>query len=95
MEGWWKYTFHCLKHPAPPLMIWKGRNFTPWMRLNLHPVQPSKVVCVGLNYRDHAEELNMDLPEEPILFLKPPSTVIGHDDNIIYPHQSHHVDYEA
>jgi 2-keto-4-pentenoate hydratase/2-oxohepta-3-ene-1,7-dioic acid hydratase in catechol pathway len=61
----------------------------------LPPVQPSKVVCVGLNYRDHAEELNMDLPEEPILFLKPQTTVIGHDDNIIYPHQSHQVDYEA
>ncbi|MFA0833155.1 MAG: fumarylacetoacetate hydrolase family protein [Methanobacterium formicicum] len=61
----------------------------------LPPVQPSKVVCVGLNYRDHAEELNMNLPEEPILFLKPPSTVISHEDKIIYPHQSHQVDYEA
>ncbi len=61
----------------------------------LPPVQPSKVVCVGLNYRDHAEELNMDLPEEPILFLKPPTTVIGHKDNIIYPNQSHQVDHEA
>nr|WP_319373576.1 fumarylacetoacetate hydrolase family protein [uncultured Methanobacterium sp.] len=61
----------------------------------LPPVQPSKVVCVGLNYRDHAEELNMNLPEEPILFLKPPTTVIGHEDKIMYPHQSHQVDYEA
>ncbi len=61
----------------------------------LPPVQPTKVVCVGLNYRDHAEELNMDLPEEPILFLKPPTTVIGHEDRIIYPPQSHQVDYEA
>jgi len=59
------------------------------------PVKPSKVICVGLNYRDHAEELNMDLPEEPILFLKPPTTVIGHEDSIIYPPQSHQVDYEA
>ena len=46
----------------------------------LPPVQPSKVVCVGLNYRDHAEELNMNLPDEPILFIKPPTTVIGHED---------------
>ncbi|NYB52951.1 MAG: fumarylacetoacetate hydrolase family protein [Methanobacteriaceae archaeon] len=61
----------------------------------LPPVQPSKVVCVGLNYRDHAEELNMPLPDEPILFLKPPTTVIGHEESIIYPPQSHHVDYEA
>lgn len=61
----------------------------------LPPVQPSKIVCVGLNYRDHAEELNMTPPDEPILFLKPPTTVIGHEDDIIYPSQSHQVDYEA
>lgn len=61
----------------------------------LTPVEPSKVVCVGLNYQDHAEELNMELPEEPILFLKPNTTVIGHEDSIIYPPQSHQVDYEA
>ncbi|BDZ70241.1 fumarylacetoacetate hydrolase family protein [Methanobacterium petrolearium] len=61
----------------------------------LPPVKPSKIICVGLNYRDHAEELNMALPDEPILFLKPSTTVIGHEDSIIYPAQSHHVDYEA
>jgi 2-keto-4-pentenoate hydratase/2-oxohepta-3-ene-1,7-dioic acid hydratase in catechol pathway len=61
----------------------------------LPPVQPSKVVCMGLNYQDHAEELNMDIPDEPILFLKPPTTVIGHEEPIVYPHQSHQVDYEA
>lgn len=61
----------------------------------LPPVEPSKVVCVGLNYQDHAEELNMAIPEEPVLFLKPPTTVIGHEDSIIYPPQSHQVDYEA
>lgn len=61
----------------------------------LPPVQPSKVVCVGLNYRDHAEELNMDLPDEPVLFIKPSTTVIGHRDSIIYPYHSQQVDYEA
>ncbi len=61
----------------------------------LPPVQPSKVVCVGLNYRDHAQELNMGLPEEPILFIKPPTTVIGPDNPIIYPPQCHQLDYEA
>ena len=61
----------------------------------LPPVQPSKVVCVGLNYRDHAQELNMDPPEEPILFIKPPTTVIGPDNPIIYPPQCHQLDYEA
>ncbi|MEN6330073.1 MAG: fumarylacetoacetate hydrolase family protein [Methanobacteriaceae archaeon] len=61
----------------------------------LPPVYPSKVVCVGLNYRDHAAELDMDLPDEPVLFLKPPTTVIGSGDPIIYPPQSRQVDYEA
>ncbi|WP_414469879.1 fumarylacetoacetate hydrolase family protein [Methanobacterium sp. ACI-7] len=59
------------------------------------PVSPSKVICVGLNYRDHAAELNMDLPEEPIIFMKPTTTVIGHLDNIYYPDSSSQVDYEA
>jgi 2-keto-4-pentenoate hydratase/2-oxohepta-3-ene-1,7-dioic acid hydratase in catechol pathway len=58
-----------------------------------HP--PTKVVLVGLNYRDHARELNMPLPEEPILFLKPPTAVIGPEEPIIYPEQSTRVDYEA
>jgi len=61
----------------------------------LPPVQPSKVVCVGLNYQDHAQELNMCLPEEPILFIKPPTTVIGPDNPIIYPPQCHQLDYEG
>ncbi len=59
------------------------------------PFSPSKIVCVGLNYKDHAEELNMDIPEEPIIFMKPPTSVIGHLDNIIYPDSSNQVDYEA
>ncbi len=59
------------------------------------PVSPSKIVCIGLNYRDHAAELNMELPEEPIIFIKPSTSVIGHLDNIIYPPSSKHVEYEA
>ncbi|MCD1293841.1 2-hydroxyhepta-2,4-diene-1,7-dioate isomerase [Methanocella sp. CWC-04] len=61
----------------------------------LPPCSPSKVVCVGLNYRDHAEEMKDRIPDEPVLFLKPPSSVIGHGDNIIYPAQSKRIDYEA
>ena len=61
----------------------------------LPPVSPSKIVCVGLNYKDHAEELNMDLPDEPIIFIKPSTGVIGHLDSIIYPSSSNQVDYEA
>lgn len=61
----------------------------------LPPVQPSKIVCVGLNYIDHARELNMQIPTNPLLFLKPPSAVIGHLGKIIYPDKSKRVDYEA
>jgi 2-keto-4-pentenoate hydratase/2-oxohepta-3-ene-1,7-dioic acid hydratase in catechol pathway len=61
----------------------------------LAPCQPTKVVAIGLNYRDHAEELKLALPEEPLLFLKPPSSVIAHEDRIVLPPQSRRVDYEA
>ncbi len=61
----------------------------------LPPIKPSKIVCVGLNYRDHAHELNMEIPDEPVLFIKPPTSVIGHLDPIIYPKSSKQVDYEA
>jgi len=61
----------------------------------LPPVQPSKIVAVGLNYRDHAEELKIELPTEPLLFLKPSSAVIGHLDPIVYPPMSLRVDFEG
>jgi len=61
----------------------------------LPPCQPSKIVAVGLNYRDHAHELNLPEPEEPLIFLKPSSAVIGHEEAIIYPRMSHHVEYEG
>lgn len=51
----------------------------------LAPCTPSKVICVGLNYRDHAEEIDMPLPDEPLLFFKPPSAVIGPNADIIRP----------
>ncbi len=61
----------------------------------LAPAVPTKIVCVGLNYPTHADESSMDLPSEPLLFLKPPSSVIGPDAPIILPLQSERVDYEA
>jgi 2-keto-4-pentenoate hydratase/2-oxohepta-3-ene-1,7-dioic acid hydratase in catechol pathway len=61
----------------------------------LPPCSPSKIVAVGLNYRDHAEELGFSFPDEPILFLKPPSTITGPGGTIIYPGSSARVDYEA
>jgi 2-keto-4-pentenoate hydratase/2-oxohepta-3-ene-1,7-dioic acid hydratase in catechol pathway len=59
------------------------------------PCLPTKIVAVGLNYRSHAQELAMQLPEEPLLFLKPSTAVIGQDDCIFYPAMSRRIDYEA
>lgn len=61
----------------------------------LAPVVPSKIVAVGLNYRDHAEEMDLAIPEEPLLFIKPSTALIGPDDPIVYPSISQRVDYEA
>src|SRR5438067_12903925 len=56
---------------------------------------PQKIVCVGLNYRDHAEEQGVDLPERPLLFAKWPNTLIASGDPIRIPPISQKVDYEA
>ena len=61
----------------------------------LAPLEPSKVVAVGLNYRDHAREMNKVLPSEPLIFLKPPSAVVGPDGAIVLPAGAGRVDYEA
>jgi len=61
----------------------------------LAPCVPTKIVAVGLNYRDHARELGMQVPESPILFLKPPTSVIGPGQAIVRPAMSAQVDYEA
>jgi 2-keto-4-pentenoate hydratase/2-oxohepta-3-ene-1,7-dioic acid hydratase in catechol pathway len=63
--------------------------------LLLPPVEPTKIVAVGVNYRDHAQEMGRALPEEPLLFLKPPSAVIGPQEFISYPKMSRRVDYEG
>ena len=65
------------------------------MPLSFLPQQPTKIVLVGLNYTDHAAELGMPLPDEPIIFLKPPTALLGPEDWIIYPAQAQRVDYEA
>jgi 2-keto-4-pentenoate hydratase/2-oxohepta-3-ene-1,7-dioic acid hydratase in catechol pathway len=61
----------------------------------LPPVSPSKIVAIGLNYRDHAAERGRPLPREPLLFLKPPSAVIGHGEPIRRPAGAGRVDHEA
>lgn len=61
----------------------------------LAPVLPSKVVCIGKNYVEHAREMGDDVPEEPIIFLKPSTSVIGPNDPIPYPRISEQVDHEG
>jgi 2-keto-4-pentenoate hydratase/2-oxohepta-3-ene-1,7-dioic acid hydratase in catechol pathway len=61
----------------------------------LAPVEPSKILCVGRNYRAHAAELGNDLPAEPLLFFKPPSALVGPGDPITLPPASQRVDHEA
>jgi len=61
----------------------------------LPPSEPTKLVCIGLNYADHAEEENLDIPDRPMLFLKPPNTVAGHRDKVPLPAQKDRVDHEA
>ncbi len=61
----------------------------------LAPCNPSKVVAVGLNYRDHAQEMKEEIPDAPKLFLKPATAVIGPNQEIILPDISTQVDYEA
>jgi 2-keto-4-pentenoate hydratase/2-oxohepta-3-ene-1,7-dioic acid hydratase in catechol pathway len=62
----------------------------------LAPVIPrSKVVCVGKNYADHAAEMGSDVPKEPIIFLKPNTSVVGPDDLIQWPRMSERVDFEG
>ena len=56
---------------------------------------PSKIIVIGLNYRDHAKELKMEIPEYPMICMKPPTTVIQNGETILYPSQSKEVHYEG
>lgn len=61
----------------------------------LAPCQPSKIVCVGRNYAEHAREHDAEVPKVPLIFLKPPSSVIGPGETILLPPQSRQVEHEA
>jgi 2-keto-4-pentenoate hydratase/2-oxohepta-3-ene-1,7-dioic acid hydratase in catechol pathway len=61
----------------------------------LPPCRPTKIICVGRNYIDHAKELGNEVPKIPLIFLKPPSSIIGVGDNIVLPLQSRQVEHEA
>ncbi|MGI2335694.1 MAG: fumarylacetoacetate hydrolase family protein [Dehalogenimonas sp.] len=72
-----------------------GRDFVREAVELLAPCQPSKIVCLGVNYHGHAREMNHKIPDAPLIFLKPSTAVIGPEADIIYPPMSHRVDYEA
>src|SRR5207253_6251090 len=61
----------------------------------LPPCSPSKIVCVGRNCAEHAKELGNEVPTEPLIFLKPPSSLIASGDAIVYPKLSQRVDFEG
>lgn len=61
----------------------------------LAPVVPGKFICAGMNYVDHAAELGVALPDEPVLFFKPASSLVGEGDEVVLPRESTRVDYEG
>src|SRR5215212_11781172 len=61
----------------------------------VEPIVPSKIVCVGRNYREHAAELGNKMPDEPLLFLKAPSAIIASGEEIVLPGASHQVEHEG
>jgi 2-keto-4-pentenoate hydratase/2-oxohepta-3-ene-1,7-dioic acid hydratase in catechol pathway len=90
-------------YPVAPAQIFGEMPDTVWsvegLSLSevtlLSPATPSKIVCVGRNYKEHAAELGNPMPDEPLLFLKPPSAVSGHEDAIELPAVSSRVEYEG
>lgn len=81
-------------HPFGQVQFTGERQPLGQVRL-LAPMLPSKVVAIGRNYADHAKELGNEVPEEPLIFLKPSTSVIGDGEAIAYPALSDRVDYEG
>lgn len=88
---------HIQKLTKPPYqnLCLSGERIAAAAATLLAPCKPSKIVCVGLNYHDHAAEMKLALPTEPLLFLKPPTTIIGPHAAIVYPRATRELHYEA
>lgn len=99
-----KNTSYAIKQEDGYQLI-SGTPFGPWQPTNewkkvsevtlLPPVLPTKIIAIGLNYRSHAEEMNMPLPKEPLMFLKPLSALAAPHQSIILPPASQQVEYEG
>ena len=72
-----------------------GRTYDPEEVHVLAPSEPSKIVCVGRNYAEHAAEMGSDVPDRPMLFLKPPNCVASHGDTVTLPAGKERIDHEA
>jgi 2-keto-4-pentenoate hydratase/2-oxohepta-3-ene-1,7-dioic acid hydratase in catechol pathway len=88
---------HIVEYAGTPYATFKKarKKYLLSQAVLLAPVVPTKIVAVGLNYRDHAEEMNVLGPVEPQIFLKPLSALCGPDDPIVFPPQVRRVDYEG
>lgn len=76
-------------------IVFDGRTYRPEAVDVLPPVEPTKIVCVGWNYRRHAEEKDIPIPDRPSLFLKPPSALAGHGDVVPLPAEKDLVEFEG
>lgn len=86
-----------LVYRGSPFVAWEPtETVVPWGSAHLlAPVLPSKVVAVGRNYAEHADEMGGQVPEEPVIFLKPATAVVGPGADVVYPEISHDVHHEA
>lgn len=86
-----------LVYTGSPFVAWEPtETVVPWSSVKLlAPVLPTKVLCVGRNYEDHAAESHVDVPDEPLIFMKPATSVIGQNDPVVYPSISSEVHHEA
>ena len=64
------------------------------LRIGAPVFKPEKIICIGLNYRNHARESGMEVPKEPIIFMKAPNTLVGPNDDVLIPHKSLKTDWE-
>jgi 2-keto-4-pentenoate hydratase/2-oxohepta-3-ene-1,7-dioic acid hydratase in catechol pathway len=79
-----------------PFAAWEREEDVPLSSARLlAPVVPTKIVCVGINYRSHAEEMGHELPRDPVIFLKPPTAINAPNGAIKYPDMAGRVDYEG
>lgn len=86
-----------LVYKGSPFVAWEPtETVVPWPTVSLlAPVLPTKVLAVGKNYEDHADEMGGDVPEEPLVFMKPATSVIGQNQPVVHPPISSEVHHEA